>query len=58
MIRLQNVPLPLSYGPEDLSPAAAGKLRISVKRILSCTLVRRAVDAGTRGRYGSSPPWT
>ena len=49
MIRLQNLALPLSYQKEDLPRIAAKRLGISPKRILSCSLFRRAVDARDKG---------
>ncbi|MBR2913403.1 MAG: hypothetical protein IKC40_05740 [Oscillospiraceae bacterium] len=50
MIRIQNIRMPLDYSEDALYQAAAKKLRISVKEILSLNVRRRSVDARKRGQ--------
>lgn len=45
MIRIQNIRMPLHYSEQDLYTAAAKKLHIPVKSILSLKVRRRSVDA-------------
>lgn len=45
MIRLEMVKLPLNYESAPLASFAAKALGVPEKRVLSCKLVRRAVDA-------------
>ena len=50
MIRIQNIRMPLDYTEETLHYAAAKKLQIPVKSILSLKVRRRSVDARKRGQ--------
>ncbi|MFM9889646.1 MAG: NAD(P)/FAD-dependent oxidoreductase [Rickettsiales bacterium] len=45
MIRLTEIKLPLDHPPEAIAIAAAAKLGISPRSLLTCTLFRRAHDA-------------
>lgn len=45
MIRLTEIKLPLDHAPEDIAKAAAVRLKISTKDLISCTVFRRAHDA-------------
>lgn len=45
MIRLTEIKLPLDHAPEDIAKAAAARLKISSKDLISCTVFRRAHDA-------------
>lgn len=50
MIRIQNIRMPLDYTDKDLHHAAAKKLHIAIREIISLHVRRRSVDARKRGR--------
>ncbi len=50
MIRIQNVRMPLDYTEDALGQAAAKKLHVPVREILSMKVRRRSVDARKRGQ--------
>lgn len=45
MIRLTDIKLPLNHPPEAIAAAAAAKLGIAPKELLSCTVFKRGNDA-------------
>ena len=45
MLRLSNLALPLDYSEASLAPAVAKKCGLTPDQLLSCTVVRRSVDA-------------
>ena len=45
MLRLSNLALPLDYTEASLAAAVAKKCGLSPDQLLSCTVVRRSVDA-------------
>jgi len=45
MLRLTEIKLPLDHPPEAIAEAAAARLKIVVRDVLSCTVFRRANDA-------------
>jgi hypothetical protein len=45
MLRLTEIALPLDHPPEAIAEAAIARLRIPPRRLISCTIARRAHDA-------------
>ena len=45
MLRLTEIKLPLTHPPEAIAEAAAARLRIAPRDLISCTVFRRAHDA-------------
>ncbi len=50
MIRIQNIRMPLDYTDKDLQQAAAKKLHIPIREIITLQVRRRSVDARKRGK--------
>lgn len=48
LIRVRGIRMPLEHSPEELLKAAADKLSIKPRDIISCHLVKKAVDARRR----------
>lgn len=57
MLRLTNCSVPLDYTEDSLRALIARKLKCPESALLSCTVVRRGVDARDRGTCISSCPW-
>ena len=49
VIRISQIKLPVTHGPEELEKKAAKLLRLRPQEIVSLTIVRRSLDARKRG---------